>query len=138
MSQPSSTQYSASSLSPSSRLANSITLRQFLSNDRTPTPSAGRRRQNSHLTSSLFQGSSTGVSFAPATPPTNCSGQPCKLGESFTAQWPISNLRALKDQIEGETEGHWGRTSESMPEALQRGLAVGRGCFKLDLGEVCV
>lgn len=126
-----------SSPSISSRLTRSTSLHQSQADNRTPTPSAGRRRQNSHLTSSLFQTPIANMALALSNLPPDYPGLPCKAGESYSAQWPISDLQALKEHVEGDVDTAWGSGSESMPEALQRGLIIGRGWFKLDLGESC-
>jgi hypothetical protein len=68
--------------------------------------------------------------------PSDYPGVSCKAAESFSAEWPITNLQALKNHLDGDgwEGGEGGEDSGSMPESLQRGLVVGRGWFKLDLG----
>jgi len=79
------------------------------------------------------------MALALSSLPPDYPGESCQAAEDFTAQWPIHGLQALKEHVEDNPGGTWKlemamEDPESLPEPLKRGLIVGRGWFKLDLG----
>lgn len=54
-------------------------------------------------------------------------------------EWPIYDVKRLQSFVEQEPRGVWGvdgveDDKETLPEPLRRGIIIGGGWFKLDLG----
>lgn len=55
-------------------------------------------------------------------------------------EWRIQGVKWLKEHVEGQAGGLWTveaemNDPEGLPEALRRGVVVGEGGYKLDIGE---
>ena len=113
-----------------------------IDSNRTPSPSYSRRRPNSHLTSSIFQTPPSNPRMTPSLSylPTDRSGEAAKGGEVFYNEWPIRGLKRMRDHVEGHSGSVWAaeeemQEPEGLPEGLQRGVVMGGGWYKLDLGK---
>ena len=82
-------------------------------------------------------------SLAPHQP-----GQPAAEGSIFlqrdynqcSFEWQIFGLKWLKSHVEDQPAGLWAvegemEDPEGLPEALRRGVVIGEGWYKLDIGE---
>lgn len=55
-------------------------------------------------------------------------------------EWQVLGLRWLKSHVEDQPAGLWAveaemENSEGLPEALRRGVVIGEGWYKLDIGQ---
>jgi hypothetical protein len=55
-------------------------------------------------------------------------------------EWHIRGVKWLKEHVEGQAGGLWTieaemNDPEGLPEALRRGVVIGEGCYKLDIGK---
>jgi hypothetical protein len=98
-----------------------------------PSPFASniRRRQNSHLTSTLFQ--------TPLSRFERSDDDIGIAGEVFKYEWPIYGLSELREHVEDSPGSIWTvelemADQEALPAALRTGKVIGPGWFKLDIG----
>ena len=54
-------------------------------------------------------------------------------------EWTIRNLAELRDHVEADVAGMWSVQAEmsdpeTLPEVLRRGIVIGEGWYKLDIG----
>ena len=59
---------------------------------------------------------------------------------TISFEWTIRDINELRDHVESDSAGTWTMQAEmsdpeTLPDVLKRGIVIGEGWYKLDIGE---